>query len=195
MDRVGFGVQSREPKVLAGLQRKDRFQIFLERSHLHNSGVVFDAQFIYGLPFETITSLRRGIDRTYTELSAHSIRNVEPRFFRLSVLPGTEFDGRRADLGYVVDDFHFSEITQSKWMSCRDVEEARLLAVFCMSVLNRRIRSERGGCLAGGSAVELWNAFRGWLNEKHSVNDLHDLEQSELDLLREFENFEVSYVR
>ncbi|QQO10726.1 B12-binding domain-containing radical SAM protein [Breznakiella homolactica] len=91
-----IGLQSADPRVCAGLGRSLNRDVFQSRiGLLHEAGVSFGLDLIYGLPGDTLAGYRKSID------FALSLYPDNLDMFRLSVLPGTVLRDQAAGAGLV----------------------------------------------------------------------------------------------
>ncbi len=120
---VQIGLQSRDPKVLAAVDRKLEPELFARRIRLlEEEGVIYGLDLIYGLPGDDLAGFRRSLDYAL-DLGPNHLD-----VFRLAVLPGTALADRAVGLGLQYDDTAPYLLRSSPGFGAGDLDEAERLA-------------------------------------------------------------------
>ncbi len=126
-----IGLQSANEETLRLVNRPfDRKKFIKGLSILNEEGVTFGLDLIFGLPGESFSSFREGIDFAISMLP----NNLE--IFCLSVLPGTDLYDRAKGLGLEYEEFPPYHVKRTKLFTVEDMERARRLATACSYFYN-----------------------------------------------------------
>ncbi len=126
-----IGLQSANEETLKLVNRPfDRKKFIKGLSILNEEGVTFGLDLIFGLPGESFSSFREGIDFAISMLP----NNLE--IFCLSVLPGTDLYDRAKGLGLEYEELPPYHVKKTKLFTPEDMERARRLAAACSYFYN-----------------------------------------------------------
>ena len=126
-----IGLQSANEEVLKLVNRPwDKKKFIRGISILNEEGVTFGLDLIYGLPGETFSSFRDGIDFAISMLP----NNLE--IFCLSVLPGTDLYERALSLGLVYEENPHYHVLKTKQVSEVEMKRAKNLSAACSYFYN-----------------------------------------------------------
>jgi hypothetical protein len=124
---VQLGLQSVRQEVVAASGRAgfDRAKFKRGVSLLASRGVTFGLDVIYGLPEDTLEGFAQTLDFAL---------DLEPNHvdvFRLSILPGTDFRDREAELGFIRDEGPPWLVRGTPTFPAKDLDQAERLANAC----------------------------------------------------------------
>ncbi len=126
-----IGLQSANEETLKLVNRPfDKKKFIKGLSILNEEGVTFGLDLIFGLPGESFSSFREGIDFAISMLP----NNLE--IFCLSVLPGTDLYDRAKGLGLEYEELPPYHVKRTKLFAPEDMERARRLAAACSYFYN-----------------------------------------------------------
>ncbi len=126
-----IGLQSADENVLRKVNRPFNKKQFVKNiGILNQEGVTFGLDLIYGLPGESFTSFREGIN------FAASLYPNNLEIFCLSVLPGTDLFDRAAELGLSFEETPPYNIIKTDKFSPQDKIKAQSLAQACTYFYN-----------------------------------------------------------
>lgn len=126
-----IGLQSANENALKLVNRPfDKKKFMKGISILNEEGVTFGLDLIYGLPGETFSSFKDGIDFAISQYP----NNLE--IFCLSVLPGTDLFDRAIELGLEYERRPPYHVIYTKQFSKEDMENARKLSAACSYFYN-----------------------------------------------------------
>jgi oxygen-independent coproporphyrinogen III oxidase len=96
--RVSMGVQSLDPRILDGVQRRhDRKQVMTAVELIVGSGLILNVDLMYGLPSQSEDSFRRDLE-TLAECGAHSVTLYDLRVTNRTPLGRSLREDERLDL-------------------------------------------------------------------------------------------------
>lgn len=123
---VQIGLQSANPDVLALVHRPFNKKAFVKNiAILNREGVIFGFDLIFGLPGETLSGFKEGID------FAISLYPNNLELFCLSVLPGTDLYDRAQELHLTFDANPPYHILHTDRFSKDDISRAASLSAAC----------------------------------------------------------------
>ena len=126
-----IGLQSANEETLKLVNRPfDKKKFVRGLSILNEEGVTFGLDLIYGLPGESLSSFRDGIDFAISQYP----NNLE--VFCLSVLPGTELADRADGLGLIYEDKPPYHVIKTNVLSADDLKRAEKLSKACTCFYN-----------------------------------------------------------
>lgn len=126
-----IGLQSADENVLRKVNRPFNKKLFVKNiGILNQEGVTFGLDLIYGLPGESFTSFREGIN------FAASLYPNNLEIFCLSVLPGTDLFDRAQELGLTFEMDPPYNIIKTDRFSPQDKIKAQALAQACTYFYN-----------------------------------------------------------
>ncbi len=159
-----IGLQSADPAVAGGVGRKfNRDEFAAKVMLLNESGATFGFDLIYGLPGDSLTTFREGLDFALSLYPNHM------DIFPLSVLPGTRLASRATEQGLTSLPEPPYTLLASPTFPAADMERARCLGAAC------DIFYSRGKAVAWFNAVvrglkmrpvALLEQFGDWLSAK-----------------------------
>lgn len=167
MGQLDIGIQTFNPSVLPDLQRPtnyDKFFTTVER--LHERDIRFSLDLILGLPGDNLEGFR------------HSLRSVircrpdRTQSFPLSILPGTAYDLRRAELGIetIRGSFHddAETVIATNTFSYGDMQQALELEAWMFLYYAEGLFARTLNALADRSGVEplsVLEALKDWAQD------------------------------
>jgi radical SAM superfamily enzyme YgiQ (UPF0313 family) len=127
-----IGLQSAHDEVLRNISRSIDPQDFEAKILLlHEAGVPYGFDLIYGLPGDSLEGFRASVDFAMSLVPNHL------DIFRLSVLPGTRLAETAAGLELAYEPHHPYQVLASPTFSVEDMEQACLIARGCDALYNR----------------------------------------------------------
>ncbi|TXT18254.1 MAG: Radical SAM domain protein [Erysipelotrichaceae bacterium] len=122
--RMEIGVQSLNPKTLKAVSRVSNLPKLLNLIDLFSSHHLKQhVDLIAGLPFEDLTSFKQSF-QGLIKLKPHEIQ-----VGILKLLYGSELKEKAQEYGYTASKYASYQITQSHWMSYKDIREVEAVAL------------------------------------------------------------------
>ncbi len=121
-----IGLQSSDQNVLKNINRTIDIEVFTDNILLlHEHGVVYGFDLIYGLPHDTLTGFLTSIDYALSLVPNHL------DIFLLSVLPGTKLFDTAEGFGLIFERENPYRVIESNEFSRDDLKEADYIAKAC----------------------------------------------------------------
>ncbi len=157
-----IGLQSAHDNVLRNISRSfDPEDFEAKILLLHEEGVPYGFDLIYGLPGDSLDGFRQSLDFAMRLVPNHL------DVFRLSVLPGTRLAETAAGLGLTYEAHHPYRVTALPTFSALDLEQAGHIARGCDVLYNRGRAVPWFGMLLEPlelAPAEVFEAFADWLD-------------------------------
>ncbi len=170
-----IGLQSAHDAVLRNIGRSFSPQDFEAKLLLlHQAGVPYGLDLIYGLPGDTLEGFRESVDFAMSLVPNHL------DLFRLSVLPGTRLGETATGLGLDYELHHPYRVLAAPGFGPEDLTRAERIARGCDALYNHGKAVPWFGLLQehlGVRPSNLFAAFAAWV-EAHGADDLIAAQQA-----------------